>query len=59
MVGTSIMVHGDIIRRRYIQYSRAQVTVGGDGDQLPGLVVPSLIQIIGVTPLVVYPVSQV
>ncbi len=49
------MVHGDIIRR---QYSHAQVTVGGVGDQVPALV-PSLIQVIGVAPLMVYPVSQV
>ncbi len=35
-----------------------QMTVGGVGDQVPALV-PSLIQVIGVAPLMVYPVSQV
>ncbi len=34
-----------------------QMTDGG-GDQVPALV-PSLIQVIGVVPLMVYPVSQV
>ena len=33
------------------------VQVGGVGDQVPALV-PSLIQVIGVAPLVVYPVSH-
>ncbi len=41
-----------------MQYSRVQVTVGGGGDQVPALV-PSLIQVIGVAPLMVYPVLQV
>ncbi len=41
-----------------VQYSRAQATVGGVGDQVPALV-PVLIQVIGVAPLMVYPVLQV
>ena len=40
-----------------VQYSHAQA-VGGDGDQVPAIV-PSLIQVIGVDPLMVYPVLQV
>ncbi len=34
------------------------MTVGGVGDQVPALVVPSLVQVIGVAPLMVYPVTQ-
>ena len=33
------------------------MTVGGVGDQVPALV-PSLVQVIGVAPLMVYPVTQ-